>query len=344
MVTDIAPVHALVSQVMDGVGTPSVLLPQGSSPHGYAMRPSDMGRLADADFVFWMGEGLTPWLGRAIEAGATDAQSMVLADVDGLVRLGYRTGARFEAHDHGDEHGHDDHGHDDEHGHDDDHKDEHAHADDHDDHGHDKHDDDKHGHDDNGHDEHAHDDHGHDDHGHDHGPDAVDPHFWLDPQNAITWLAYIAAELSAADPENAARYTENAASATAELKAVSAKLDERLAPVRGNPYIVFHDAYHYFEARFDVEATGAVSVGDATAPGPRRLAEIREVIAETNAVCVFSEPQFDARLVQTVAEGTKARTGVLDPLGSKLEPGPALYAELLMGLAESLRGCIAPDA
>ncbi|MGG7643369.1 zinc ABC transporter substrate-binding protein [Rhodovulum sp. YNF3179] len=308
VVADIPPIHALTARVMEGVADPDLLLRPGASPHDYAMRPSEARALSEADIVFWVGPVLTPWLDEALDTLGGTAEIMTLSETPGLARLEMREGATFEAHDH--DHAHDD----DDHGHDDD--------------------------DDHAHDDHAHDDHGHDDDHdtHDHG--AIDPHLWLDPANAALWLNAIAAALSAADPENADTYRSNAALAEEELEALVAETDARLAPVRGLPFVVFHDAYHYFEARFDIEAAGAVSVSDATDPGPRRVAEIRDLIRDTGAACVFTEPQFPPRLVDTLIEGSTAQTGTLDPLGADLAPGAKLYPALIRGLADGMIDCL----
>jgi zinc transport system substrate-binding protein len=354
---DIAPVHSLVARVMDGVGEPSLIVQPGASPHEYNLRPSEAAALQEADLVFWIGEDLTPWMENAVETLAGGAAVTSLLEADGTTLLDFREDALFEAHDHGDDEDHDDHGHEDN---GDDHKDEHAH-DDHDEHAHDDHDDhkDEHGHDDHDHDkeddhahdkedDHAHDDHGHEEHadhddhdnheGHAHGDH--DPHAWLSPANASTWLNVIAAQLSAADPENAGKYFENAAAARTEMEALSAEIAETLAPVKGGSFIVFHDAYQYFENEFDFPASGAISISDASDPSPARIAEIQARIRDEGIDCVLAEPQFNSGLIATVLEGTEANTGVIDPLSTELEPGPALYPQLLRNMANTLAECL----
>ncbi len=300
--TDIAPVHALAARVMQGVGEPTLIVPPGASPHGYALRPSEAAALEGADVVFWVGEALTPWLEKAIDALADRATAVELFAAPGVALLPLREGATFEAHKHDDHEGGD-------------------HAD------------------------HADGDHAKDDHadthaGHDHA--GADPHVWLDPENAKAWLSAMAAALSSADPANAAAYAANADAGRAELDALSAEISATLGPVRGQPFVVFHDAYQYFEARFGVPAAGAVSVSDATAPSAARVAEIGATMRALGAACVFAEPQFSAGVAEAIAEGAGARVGVLDPLGAALPTGPALYGDLLRGLAGSLAACLAP--
>ena len=341
---DIAPVHSLVSMVMEGVGSPKLIVATGASPHEYNLRPSEAAALQDADLVFWMGEGLTPWMEDAIETLATNADVTELLKSDEITLLEMREDALFEAHDHGhdDVHADEDHDHDDHAKHDED--TEHAHGDehdDHDDHDHDNHDEEEaHAHDDHDdHEDHDHKDHDHDDHaGHDHG--AFDPHAWLSPDNASTWLNQIAAQLSAADPDNAGTYFANAQSAREAMDALTVEVAETLKPVRGGSFVVFHDAYQYFENAFDFPASGAISLSDASDPSPARIAEIQGRIREEGVDCVLAEPQFNQGIVATVLGDTDANTGVIDPLGAALEPGAELYPQLIRNMAGTLADCL----
>ena len=189
--------------------------------------------------------------------------------------------------------------------------------------------------------EHDHDDHGdekHDDHD-DHGHDSYDPHAWLSPDNAKIWLNLIASQLSIVDPENAGTYFANAAAARLEIEALTIEVNSLLEPVRGKKFIVFHDAYQYFEKAFDLSASGAISLGDASKPSPARIAEIQGRIQEESIDCVLSEPQFNKGLVATVMAGSKAKTSVIDPLGVGLKPGPDLYSELIRNMTKTLVDC-----
>jgi zinc transport system substrate-binding protein len=171
-----------------------------------------------------------------------------------------------------------------------------------------------------------------------HGP--TDPHLWLDPRNAIAMTAAIAAKLAALDPPHAAAYHANGARRIAALKALDRELAAKLALLRGRPYLVFHDAYHYFEARYGLKAAGAVTVAPDRPVGPRRIETLRTAILHGHVACIFREPQFPPKLIGTLDEGSGVRIGVLDPLGAELTPGPALYPELLRGLAQSLTECL----
>lgn len=334
VVASIKPVHSLVSAVMAGVGEPDLLIEGAASPHGYNLRPSEAAALQDADLVFWIGPDLETFLDGTLDTLSADAANVALMESDGATLLEVREGGAFEAHDHDHDHGHgaDDHAHDDDHDHD---HDDHAH--DHDDHAHDDHD----------HDDHAHDhDHAHDDHGHDHAEHAHDDghvhdaHLWLDPRNAVAFVTAIEAALSQADPENAAAYAENASATIERLNALEADVAARLAPHAETGFIVFHDAYQYFENRFDLSAAGAITVNPEVSPGPERLREIQERIGELGAACVFAEPQFEPRVMGVVTEGTEARSGVLDPLGATMTPGPDLYFDLIGEMASAFETCL----
>lgn len=321
VVTDIPPVHSLAQQVLGELGAAELLLSAGGNAHDYQLRPSQARAVAEADLLFWVGPEMTPWLDRTLEGIGGEARAVALMEVEGtsLRDFGATGGHDHDDHAEGAAHGAGDHGHA------------------------------GHAHDEQAHDEHGHDDHakdgaaaGHDgDHtGHDHS--GTDPHAWLDPANARTWLGVIAAELAAADPANAATYAANAGAAAAAIAALDAETAARLAPVRGRPFFVFHDAYGYFADHYGLTVAGSVALGDAAAPGAGRLADLRAELAQGGVICAFPEAQHDPALIATVAEGTGVRIGgTLDPSGSTLEPGPGLYAALLTGMADTLAGCLA---
>lgn len=188
--------------------------------------------------------------------------------------------------------------------------------------------------------EHKH-DHGHSHaHGDGHDHDETDTHIWLDPDNARAMVAAIAEALSAKDPANAAAYTASAARTVQAIDALDAELKAALAPVAGKPFVVFHDAYQYFEAHYGLAGVGAITVNPERRPSAKRLSEIRAKITSLDAVCVFAEPQFEPTLVDTVVGDTQAKKGVLDPEGADLADGPGLYPALMRNLAAALKGCL----
>ena len=336
IVTSIAPLHSIVAQIADGRSVPSLLVPAGQSPHDFALRPSDAQALSDADVLFWIGPNLEQFLDGAMDIMSDDAVSVELVQSEGLTTYEFRSGGVWGA-GHSHDHGHEaDHSHND-HDHDHDHEADHSH-DDHDhDHAH------NHDHDHDHKDDHSHDDdHAHEaGHSHDHG-DGADPHIWLDPANGQVIGARVAEVLTQMDPEGADVYAGNLDALNAELATVQAEKAAQLAEVQNRPFIVFHDAFQYFERAYSLEGVGAVTVSPEQLPGARRLTELRAVVRDRGAVCVFSEPQFSPRIVNALIEGTDVRTAVLDPLGQGIEEGPGLYPTLLRNMAEAVDSCLSP--
>ena len=195
-------------------------------------------------------------------------------------------------------------------------------------------------------DEHDHDDHGHDDHGkkeddhddHDgHAHGEFDPHIWLDPINAKAMLNEMAEHLIENDPKNEAKYKSNLAKALQEIDKLTIDVMTDLSSSVAS--IVFHDAYQYFEKRFNVNILGAFTVNTDVMPGAEQLAEIREIIEHDKVACVFSEPQFNPDIIKAVAKDMNIKTGVVDPLGATLDPGKDLYFNLIRNMSASFKGC-----
>ncbi|WP_349434679.1 zinc ABC transporter substrate-binding protein [Pararhizobium sp. A13] len=182
-------------------------------------------------------------------------------------------------------------------------------------------------------------DHAHEE-GHHHDEGEFDMHLWLDPANAKAMAAEIETTLAAADPDNAATYKTNLEALNTRLDALDKTLEEAVAPIKDKPFIVFHDAYQYFEHRYHVKVAGSITVSPETLPGAERLSQIHAKIVELGATCVFAEPQFEPKLVNVVLEGTPAKSGTLDPEAATLDAGPDLYFQLMEGIGTSLKTCL----
>ena len=196
------------------------------------------------------------------------------------------------------------------------------------------------GHDDHGHDEHAkkeddHDDHGHDDHGHGHG--SFDPHIWLDPANAKVIVKKITNQLSKIDKDNASTYKANSKKVIKDLDGLIKEVKNEIN--KDASFVVFHDAYQYFEKRFGLSVIGALTVNPDVMPGAEQLSEIREVIEHEKAKCIFSEPQFNPNIINSIASDTGVKTGVLDPLGANIDKGKNMYFDLIKDMSNSLKDC-----
>ncbi|MFT4162943.1 zinc ABC transporter substrate-binding protein ZnuA [Shinella sp.] len=312
VVVSIKPIHSLVAAIMQGVGEPGLIVEGAASPHTYSLKPSNAAALQDADVVFWVGHGLEAFLEKPLETLGSKATVVELEDAPGLEKLPFREGGPFEAHMHEGEDGHD-----------------HAHE--------------GHSHDADGH------DHAKEAEGHDHGEEAghedhehgeFDMHLWLSPDNARAIAAEAAKVLAGKDPANAEIYRKNLAGLNDRLDALDKEIAETVAPVKDKPFIVFHDAYQYFEHHYGVTTAGSITVSPETLPGAERLTQIRDKVKTLGATCVFAEPQFEPKLVNVVIEGTPAKSGTLDPEAATLDPGPDLYFTLMKGIATSLRDCL----
>jgi len=293
VVTSIKPIHSITSYIMDGVGSPDLIVDGYNSPHNFQLKPSHAKMLQNADLVIFVGEGIEEFLEKPLESIAKDAKKFALLEQSGFKKLKFREKNIFEEHD-----DHDDH-------------DKKAKKKD------------------------DHDDHGHDDHGHGHGE--YDPHIWLDPINAKAMIKKITKLLSKMDKENSSTYKSNSKKAIKEIdmmvKEIKSEMNKDLK------FVVFHDAYQYFENRFDISVLGALTVNTDVLPGAEQLSEIREVIEHENVNCIFSEPQFNPDIINAIAMDTNVKTGILDPLGATLEPGKDLYFDLIRNISKSFKGC-----
>ena len=346
VVASIKPIHSLATYLMEGVAKPKLIVDGYASPHGFALKPSHAKMLQEADLIFWVGEDLESFLEKPLNTIAKKAENIELMEIKGLNKLKFRERNIFDGHDDHD-HGHkeDKHKEDDHDDHDHKKKDGHK-EDDHDDHDHKKKDGHKEDDHDHGHkkkDDHDdHDDHGHkkkddhDDHeGHHHGEH--DPHIWLDPINAKVILNEMVEHLIENDPNNASTYKSNLNKALKDLDKLT--MDVMTELNKSTPSIVFHDAYQYFEERFNVKVLCAFTVNTDVMPGAEQLAEIREIIEHDKITCIFSEPQFNPDIINAVAKDMDIKTGVLDPLGATLDPGKDLYFDLIKNMSKSFKGC-----
>ena len=314
VVTSIKPIHSLASYLMDGVGKPDLIVDGFNSPHGFSMKPSHAKMLQNADLIFWIGEDLESFLEKPLNSIAKKAEKIELIEIKGLNVLKFRERNIF------DEHDHEDHA---------------KKEDDHDDHA--KKEDDHDDHDDHAKKEDDHDDHDdHDEHkGHGHGE--YDPHVWLDPINAKVILKEMTEHLIENDSKNTSTYKSNLDKALKDIDKLT--IDVMTELNESTSSIVFHDAYQYFEKRFNVKILGAFTVNTDVMPGAEQLSEIREIIEHDKVKCIFSEPQFNPDIIKVVAKDMNIKTGVVDPLGATLDPGKDLYFDLIRNMSASFKGC-----
>jgi len=179
-----------------------------------------------------------------------------------------------------------------------------------------------------------------DEHDHDHRPGTIDAHLWLSPINARVIAAKIAADLSAADPANAARYQSNLKGFNQRLDALDARLKSRLAGIAGKPYFVFHEAFDYFEDTYGLKHAGVFAVAAEVQPGAQHVAAMRTRLQAVGKTCVFSEPPLRPRLAETLVAGLPVKLAELDALGGYTPTTAQGYEQLLEKLGNDLAGCL----
>ena len=284
VVTSIKPIHSLASYIMDGVGSPGLIVDGYNSPHSFQLKPSHAKMLEQADIIFWIGEDLENFLEKPLDTIAKKAEKIELLEIKNIKKLKFRERNIFEEHEEHDDHGHD------------------AKKEEHDDH-------------------------------EEHGHGEYDPHIWLDPINAKIILNEITEHLIENDSKNASTYKSNLAKALAKIdKLIIDVITETNTDLS---YVVFHDAYQYYENRFNVNILGAMTVNPDVMPGAEQIHEIHEVIEHDNVSCILSEPQFNPDIIKSIAKDTSVKTGVLDPLGANLKPGKDLYFDLIRNMSAS---------
>ncbi|SBS32473.1 High-affinity zinc uptake system protein ZnuA precursor [Marinomonas spartinae] len=304
IVTSIKPVSMVVEAIAGDRANIEQIVSSTASPHDFAMRPSDLRKIGQADVVVWVGESLERFLEKPLENAGKEKSSIEWLTLNGMTLENFAKGHDHDHH-HGDE---EDHGHMEEVDH---------HEDDH-------HDED--------HEEHHHDD------GHHH--EGVNPHVWMLPNNAKVLAEAVTKRLSKLDAANASYYQANLQTFETKLAATDAQIKKAMQAVHGVPYIVFHDGYGYFEHHYGLNHAGAITVSPERQPGAKKVAELREEITEHNVKCVFSEPQFSPAIVKTLLSGTKVNTAVLDPLGSDIKLSPNAYFDFLKSLSHQFSSCL----
>ena len=305
VISTIQPINSLVSAVIGNTGKTISIIPAEQSPHDFKLKPSDVKVLQNGNIIFYVSNHLESSVTKVFKNLPKNIKLINLMEESGINHLAIRDNAAWERHDH--------------------------HGDDHDDH-------DKHG---KKHDDHDdHDKHGkkHDDHD-DHEKED-DVHIWLSPDNAIKIVQKVNKVLSLYFPENSKIYNENTTKFIDKIRNLKMELIKELSPIKNKPYIVFHDAYQYFEKTFELNAVGSVALEGDIASSPKQISFIKDKIIKSKASCVFQEPQFDSKLVKIVVEGTNAKIGTLDPLGVNITGNKDFYLQLLTNMAKSLKECL----
>lgn len=304
VVSTIKPIHSLVAKISDGVFTPTLLIKQ-ASPHGYQLTTADSKVLSEADLIVWTGADLETFMVNLQPKLKKDLVSLEWAKLPQVQLLATRRGSPWGEGEEHEEHHHEQGQH--------------------------EHDGEEHHHE-------GEDDHHGAGHHHHHGPQ--DLHLWLSKDNSELLLKEISAALTKLDPENGAKYAANLSKALADLERLHSRTAEQLRPLANRPYLVFHDAYQYFERDFHLNARGSVRINPEQEPSAAHLAELQQMLAKEKIICVFSEPQFPAKIIDKLLADTKVKRGELDPLGAELPADRDAYDKIIGNLASNLVNCL----
>ena len=302
IITSVKPLHSIVDAISTNSDQVELLVTTNQSPHDYQLKPSQLKAMQNANIIFYFDDNFETFMSSAFDILPPKVRKSSIIEKANLNLLQYRESGAWDKHLHEGDDGHDDH---------DDHKDE----------------------DDDGHDD-------HDAHKDEHDDD-VNLHVWLDPENAKSIVNYVVKELTFINPKNHEIYEENGKRYIEKLNNLDAELKISLSGLQDKPFIVFHDAYQYFERAFNLNAVGSISLrDDIHSVSPNRIKEIKDKIKKTNAECVFREPQFSDRLINTIAEKADIKVGTLDPLGASLQNDKGLYFTLMRELADNFKKCL----
>ncbi|MBO3276115.1 zinc ABC transporter substrate-binding protein ZnuA [Pseudomonas schmalbachii] len=279
LLTSIKPLQLIAAAVQDGAGSPDVLLPPGASPHSYALRPSDVRRVRDAQLLYWIGPDMEAFLPKVLDG--RKGSSVAVQELPGMH---LRKFGEADGHDHEHEHDYE--------------------------------------------------------HDHDHRPGSIDAHLWLLPANARVIAARMAADLASTDPANASRYQANLKAFDQRMEQLDARLKQRLAPLAGKPYFVFHEAFDYFEEAYGLKHAGVFAISAEVQPGARHVAAMRAQLQKAGPSCIFSEPPLRPRLADTLSDGLPVRLAELDAMGVAAKVDANGYESLLQNLAGEFAGCL----
>ncbi|TCP12844.1 zinc transport system substrate-binding protein [Bisgaardia hudsonensis] len=356
VLTSIKPLGFISAAIADGVTDTQILVPEGASPHDYSLKPSDIQKIKSAELVVWIGEDVDMFLDSTLDNNVSSEKLVTISKIsdidDSMLIKGHHHhhhhgegmeedhdhehGAKHEEHDH--EHGakHEEHDHDHEHGakheeHD------HEHGAKHEEHDHDhehgaKHEEHDHDHEHGAkHEEHEHE--GHDHHG-------INWHIWTSADISTLVAKDIAKKLTVLYPNKKERIEKNLTEFKRTLDKKNAKLKKELAKVNDKGFYVFHDAYGYFNNAYGLKQVGYFTINPLTPPGAKTIAHIKEEIEEHKVQCLFAEPQFTPKVIESLSQATGVKVGRLDPLGTNIRLGKHSYVKFLQSMADSYIDCL----
>jgi ABC-type Zn uptake system ZnuABC Zn-binding protein ZnuA len=164
----------------------------------------------------------------------------------------------------------------------------------------------------------------------------LDPHFWMDIGLTIEAVGTIRDALTDADPAHGAAYKANADVYTNDLQRLDQEIKTKLAALPENRrYLVtFHDAYGYFADRYGLTVMGFVVESAEEEPAAGDYSNLVQAIKDHDVPYIFIEPQFDARVVEQLADDTGAEVRTIP--NDALSDDYPTYVDLMKGMADAI--------
>ena len=172
-----------------------------------------------------------------------------------------------------------------------------------------------------------------------HGVSGIDPHIWLNTQNAEQVATVLAEQLSAIDPANEARYLQNLATFRAELQLIRESVVQRLQPYLDRPYAVYHDAFQYFEQEFGLSHQLVIANSDEIQPGVRKLMSLRDAFASQELSCLMEDVTSQESTINTALGRVQLNRIKADTTGQNLTSSPRAYIQLINDLGLAFAQC-----
>ena len=166
---------------------------------------------------------------------------------------------------------------------------------------------------------------------------AGNPHLWLSPQRAMTYVERIRDALIAADPEGEATYRANAAAYLAQLKQLDADIRAAVAGFQSREMVTFHASWAYFIHDYGLHQAAVLETTPGKEPSAAEVARIVEAIKAAGAPAVFAEPQFPPQAAEVIAAEAGVPVLTLDPLGG-LPPRETYLKLMRWNLAQLQKG------
>lgn len=267
VLASIKPLQLIAQAVTAGVTDAQVLLPAGTTPHDYALKPSDLVRVYEADLLLWLGAPFEPYLAKPVK----------MRTVTDLAALNFDDAAMHQVHE-----GHE-----------------------------------------------------HEGQSHLYG----DPHIWFGPDEALAIASSLVDILVQRDALHAAQYQANLAVFASQLRLLDSELRARFSAASEKKYLVYHDAYSYFEAHYGLTHVAQVTEQPDSKPGAKSLLKLRKLIPNGEALCLFIEPQADRGIVSLLQENSELKIYQLDPMATDFEINATAYLAFLRDTADRFGEC-----